>query len=127
MLRVVQGDEPIEESLTRIENFPMITGYGDELLKFQGLKILVDGGVGGRTALLREPYEDDSENYGIITVPEENLQRLVDAANKRGMLCGVHCAGGKAIDIVLDAFAKTNELKPIDGRRFYLIHAYQPN
>jgi hypothetical protein len=127
MLRAIQGEEPVEESVKRIENFPMVTGYGDELLKFQGLKILIDGGIGGRTALLREPYEDDPGNFGILTVPEENLQKLVNAANSRGMLCGIHCAGGKAMDIVLDTFENTNEIKPIDGRRFYLIHAYQPS
>jgi hypothetical protein len=127
MLRAIQGEEPIDESVKRVENFPIITGYGDELLKFQGLKILIDGGIGGRTALLREPYENDPDNYGIQTVPEENLQKLVDAANRRGMLAGIHCAGGKAMDIVLDAFEKTNEIKPIKGRRFYLIHAYQPS
>jgi len=127
MLRAIQGEEPIEQSVKRVENFPMITGYGDELLKFQGLKILIDGGIGGRTALLREPYENDLDNYGIQTVPEENLQKLVDTANMRGMLAGIHCAGGKAMDIVLDAFEKTNEIKPIKGRRFYLIHAYQPS
>ena len=31
------------------------------------------------------------------------------------------------MDIVLDAFEKTNKVKPIKGRRFYLIHAYQPS
>lgn len=127
MLRSIQEGEPIEESVKRVEGFPMITGMGDELLRFQGLKILIDGGVGGRTALLREPYEGTPDNSGILTVPIENLQRLVDAANKRGMLCGIHCAGGKAMDIVLDAYKKTNKVKPIKGRRFYLIHAYQPS
>jgi hypothetical protein len=127
MLRSIQEGEPIEESVKRVENFPMITGMGDELLRFQGLKILIDGGIGGRTALLREPYEGTPDNSGILTVPVENLQKLVDAANRRGMLCGVHCAGGKAMDIVLDAYRKTDKVKPIKGRRFYLIHAYQPS
>jgi len=127
MLRSIQEGEPVEESVKRVENFPMITGMGDELLRFQGLKILIDGGVGGRTALLREPYEGTPDNSGILTVPAENLQKLVDAANRRGMLCGIHCAGGKAMDIVLDAYRKTDKVKPIKGRRFYLIHAYQPS
>lgn len=127
MLRSIQEGEPIEESVKRIENFPMLTGMGDELLRFQGLKILIDGGIGGKTALLREPYEGAPDNVGILTVPVENLQRLVDAANRRGMLAGIHCAGGKAMDIVLEAFRKTDRVKPIKGRRFYLIHAYQPS
>jgi predicted amidohydrolase YtcJ len=127
MLRAIQEGEPIEESVRRVESFPMITWMGDELIRFQGLKILIDGGVGGRTALLREPYEGTPDNVGLLTVPEANLQKLVDAANMRGMLCGVHCAGGRAMDIVLEAYRETDKLKPIKGRRFYLIHAYQPS
>jgi predicted amidohydrolase YtcJ len=127
MLRAINGNEPLEKSLERIDNFPMLSTYGDNLLKFQGLKILIDGGIGGKTALLRESYENETEDYGLLILPVENLQKLIDAANLRGMLCGIHCAGGKAMDIVLDAFEKTNKLKPIKGRRFYLIHAYQPS
>ena len=36
MLRAIQGEETIDESVRRVEGFPMLTGYGDELLKFQG-------------------------------------------------------------------------------------------
>ena len=127
MLRAIDGNEPLESTLGRIKKFPMNTCFGDELLRFQGLKILIDGGIGGRTALLREPYENDPDDYGLLTVPVENLQKMVDAANERGMLCGIHCAGGKAMDIVIDAFKNTNKIKPIKGRGFYLIHAYQPS
>ncbi len=126
MLRAIDGNEPEAKSMQRIENFPMITGYGNDMLRFQGLKILIDGGIGGKTALLREPYENDTRT-GLLTVPIDKLQRLVDAANKRGMLSGIHCCGGKAMDIVIEAFKKTNKVKPIKGRRFYLIHAYQPS
>ena len=126
MLRAIEGNEPEESSLKRIESFPMISGYGNDMLRFQGLRILIDGGIGGKTALLREPYENDTRT-GLWTVPEDKLQRLVDAANKRGMLSGIHCCGGKAMDIVINAFKETNKVKPIKGRRFYLIHAYQPS
>lgn len=126
MLRAVQRGDTLEDSVRRVENFPMITGMGDDLLRFQGVKLFIDGGIGGRTALLREPYEGDPDDYGLLTLPVEHLQILVDAANRRGMLTGIHCAGGKAMDIVLDAYKKTDKVKPIKGRRFYLIHAYQP-
>jgi predicted amidohydrolase YtcJ len=126
MLRGRETGESAEESAVRIMDFPMTTGYGDDLLRFLGLKLLIDGGVGGRTALLREPYEDDPENVGILTMPEEDLQIRVDAGNLAGMMVGVHCAGGKAMDIILNAFEETDKIKPIKGRRFAIIHAYQP-
>jgi predicted amidohydrolase YtcJ len=127
MLAGVEGDEPIEESLRRIKEFPMTTGYGNEMLRFLGLKLLIDGGIGGRTALMREPYEDEPDNYGILTMPEEKLQRLVDAGNMQGMMVGVHGAGGRAMDLILNAFEETDRKRPIKGRRFTLIHAYQPS
>lgn len=126
MLRAIDGNEPEKKSIQRIEHFPMISGYGNNMLRFQGLKILIDGGIGGKTALLREPYENDTR-CGLLTVPETKLQHLVDAANKRGILSGIHCCGGKAMDIVIDTFKKTDKIKPIKERRFYLIHAYQPS
>lgn len=120
-------DETVDESVERITNFPMTTGFGDDLLRFLGLKLLIDGGVGGRTALLREPYEGDPENRGILTMSEEDLQKRVDAGNLTGMMVGVHCAGGGAMDIVLRAFEETDVKRPIKGRRYTLIHAYQPS
>ncbi len=120
-------EESVEESLERIKNFPIVTGYGDDFLKFLGLKLLIDGGIGGCTALLREHYEEEPDNFGILTMSEEDLQKRVDAGNLTGMMVGIHCAGGKAMDIVLKAFEETNNIRPIKGRRFALIHAYQPS
>jgi hypothetical protein len=125
--RLRSSDETVEEGMARISDFPMLTGYGDDLLRFLGLKLLIDGGIGGRTALLREGYEGEPENFGIMTMPEKVLQSLVDAGNLAGMMVGVHCAGGRAMDIVMNAFEKTDKIRLIDGRRFSLIHAYQPN
>jgi hypothetical protein len=119
--------ETVEESAERITDFPMTTGFGDDMVRFLGLKLLIDGGIGGRTALLREPYEDQPDNRGILVMPEEELQVRMDAGNLAGMMIGVHCAGGKAMDIVLNAFEETDKKKPIEGRRFALIHAYQPS
>lgn len=126
MLAGTLADETAEESAERISDFPMVTGYGNDLLRFLGLKLLIDGGIGGRTALLREPYEDDPDNKGILTMPVEDLQKRVDAGNLAGMMVGIHCAGGGAMDIVLNAFEETDRKRPIKGRKFALIHAYQP-
>ncbi|MFP3950839.1 MAG: amidohydrolase [Candidatus Bathyarchaeia archaeon] len=127
MLRAVQGEEDIERSIKRIKGFPLRSGFGNDMLRFQGVKILIDGGIGGRTALLRQPYEGELENKGILTLPVDDLQRLVDAANINGMLTGIHAAGGRAMDIVMDVYEETDKVKPIRGRRFYLIHAYLPS
>ncbi|TRO49059.1 amidohydrolase, partial [Candidatus Bathyarchaeota archaeon] len=126
MLHGKIGDETPDESVNRINDFPITTGYGNDLLRFLGLKLLIDGGIGGRTALLREPYEDQEDNRGILVMPVEDLQRRVDAGNLAGMNIGIHCAGGGAMDVVLNAFEQTNKKRPVKGRRYSIIHAYQP-
>lgn len=127
MLHGSQRNEPLEESLQRIREWPMITGFGNDTLRFLGLKLLVDGGVGGRTAYMREHYEGDPDDRGVSIYTDEKLQALVDEANKRGMLSAIHCAGGAAIDQVLKAYEETDKIKPIKGRRFQIIHVYQPS
>ncbi len=122
----MEGESAVE-SAKRISEFPLTTGFGSDLVRFLGLKLLIDGGIGGRTALLREPYEGQPDNCGILTMPAEDLQRRLDAGNLAGMTVGVHCAGGAAMDIVLKAFEETDKRKPIKGRRFAIIHAYQPS
>ena len=126
MLHGRLSGETGRESADRITDFPIRAGYGDESLRFLGLKLLIDGGIGGRTALLREPYVDEPGNKGVLTMPVDDIQKRVDAANKADMMVGIHCAGGAAIDIVMKVFEETNKIQPIAGRRFCLIHAYQP-
>lgn len=126
MLWGVDGDESLESSLRRIGLFPMATGFGNEMLQFLGLKLVVDGSLGGRSALMREPYENDTSS-GLLIVPEDKLRRLVDAGNMHGMNIGIHCCGGRAMDVALKAYEETDKKKPIRGRRFSLIHAYQPS
>jgi len=127
MLRAPARVKSLEECFEEIRKFPFYTGFGNEMLRVGGLKIAIDGGVGGRTALLREPYANDPENRGILTVPEERLRALVEFANEEGWQVGVHCAGGRAIDITLRAFEAADRKRPIRGRRFTIIHAYLPS
>jgi len=59
-------------------------------------------------------------------VPEERLRALVAYSNRLGWQVGIHCAGGKATDITLDAFEAAHKEKSIKGKRFTIIHAYFP-
>ena len=99
------------------------SGFGDDWLKFAGIKILYDGGMTLRTALMRDAYPDSHDDYhGITQQSPERLKALVSICNRYGWRVGVHVVGDKGVDQVLDAFEAADKEKSIKDRRFVLIH-----
>lgn len=93
---------------------------GTEYLELGAMKIFSDGALGGRTAWLSEPYEDDKNNFGIPIHSVGELEDLVVKARKRGMPVAVHAIGDQAAWSV----AKVLENYPLkNGRRDRIIHA----
>ena len=100
------------------------SGFGDDWLKFAGIKIFYDGGMTLKTALMRDVYPDSHDNYhGIAQQTPERLKQLISICNRYGWRVGVHVVGDLGIDHVLDAFEAADKEKPIRDRRFVLIHA----
>ncbi len=100
------------------------SGFGDDWLKFAGIKIFYDGGMTLKTALMRDVYPDSHDNYhGIAQQTPERLKQLVSICNRYGWRVGVHVVGDLGIDQVLDAFESADKERSIRDRRFVLIHA----
>ncbi|MDD1532858.1 MULTISPECIES: amidohydrolase [unclassified Bradyrhizobium] len=100
------------------------SGFGDDWLKFAGIKIFYDGGMTLKTALMREVYPDSHDNYhGVAQQTPERLKQLVSICNRYDWRVGVHVVGDLGIDQVLDAFEAVDKEKSIRDRRFVLIHA----
>ena len=85
MLAALQKSEPIENSVKRINEFPMLSGFGDELLKFQGLKILIDGGIGVTYLLMwillalfsRGASRDKEARVKILIIDDSQVMRRI--------------------------------------------------
>ena len=100
------------------------SGFGDDWLKFAGIKIFYDGGMTLKTALTRDVYPDSHDDYhGIAQQTPERLKQLVSICNRYNWRVGVHVVGDLGIDHVLDAFEAADKEKSIRDRRFILIHA----
>ncbi len=99
------------------------SGFGDDWLKFAGIKIFYDGGMTLKTALTRDVYPDSHDGYhGIAQQTPERLKQLVSICNRYNWRVGVHAVGDLGIDHVLDAFEAADREKSIRDRRFILIH-----
>lgn len=84
------------------------------------MKIFADGSIGGRTALLSKPYNDDPSTVGVAIHSNEELKRLVSIARKHGEAVAVHVIGDLGMEKALDAI----EAHPVPkGKRDRLIHS----
>lgn len=63
--------------------------------------------LGARTAAMNEPYEDSPGNTGIITFSQEELDDLFAFFDRHQMQAAVHCIGDRAMDMVIEAAAKS--------------------
>ncbi|MDL4841341.1 amidohydrolase [Aquibacillus rhizosphaerae] len=96
----------------------------NEYIELGAMKIFSDGALGGRTAWLSEPYEDDRDNYGIPIHSIEVLEDLVKKARLHGLPIAVHAIGDQAAWTV----AKLIQKYPLNnGRRDRIIHAQVMN
>ena len=68
------------------------------------LKMFADGSLGGKTALMSQPYLNTT-TYGESTIEQAHLEAMVKKANQRGMQVVVHAIGDQAIDNVAQAYA----------------------
>lgn len=82
------------------------TGMGTDFNKFGPLKLFVDGSLGARTALMRQPYHDAPETKGIATLTNEQIDTLVGMAVKNDCSVAIHAIGDGAIENVLNAYDK---------------------
>jgi predicted amidohydrolase YtcJ len=98
------------------------SGFGDEWLRFAGVKFALDGGMTLRTANTRESYPDDASYFGQAYMTPEVFAKLVEISDRNGWRVGVHVVGDKAVDVALDAFDTLDRERPIRSKRFVLIH-----
>lgn len=111
------------DALERFISLGYNTGWGDEWFRIGPLKIISDGSLGSRTALLREPYTDAPNVCGISTHSKEALDALVLRAHCAGMQIAAHAIGDAAADRVLDAIERAQMLCPRNDVRHGIVHA----
>ena len=91
------------------------------------MKLLQDGSLGAHTAALNEPYEGDEGNCGISIYTQEELDDLLEFFDQHEMQAAVHCIGDRAMDMVIEAIAKSPYRKENPKNRHGIVHAQVTN
>jgi predicted amidohydrolase YtcJ len=100
---LVQGYAPIYEDLKRAG---IRGGIGDEWLRIGGAKWLVDGSAQERTMRMSTPYVGRPDDYGILTMTQDEVDHVADDADRHNFQPGIHANGDVAIDMVLKAYER---------------------
>lgn len=78
MVRLELREISDDEAIAYLRHIGPRNGFGTDYLKMGAIKITMDGGVGGRTALMRTPYiTDKPNNFGIQSLAQDRLRKII--------------------------------------------------
>lgn len=104
---------PTAEDLEEFFRMGLYPGWREGNFIIGPVKIVSDGSLGARTALLSQPYRDDlSAGVGMASISREEMEAQVLAAHRHGMGAVIHAIGDGALDLALDAIQKAREAFP---------------
>lgn len=92
-----------------------------EKLTVRSVKAYLDGALGSRGALLKNPYSDENKSKGLTITTKEELFDLANKLSSKGFQLNTHAIGDKANEIVLDVYNYI--LKDIEDPRWRVEHA----
>ena len=89
-----------------------IVAYGNDRLDIAAVKLYTDGALGSRGAAMIQPYSDDPENRGLPFWTQDELDAMVEKANRMGFQVAIHAIGDLGNRMALDAFERVQDGKP---------------
>jgi hypothetical protein len=104
------------------------------MLRYVGLKFMLDGGVEG--ARLREPYrivpgeQPHPDYHGLLMLPPGGEDEFVDAlvaCAEAGLQVQTHGVGDEAIDVIIRAYARANDRIAFRDLNWVLMHVFLPS
>ena len=98
------------------------TGQGDSLYRTGPVKIIGDGALGARTALLSRPYADAPGVTGLPLYSRETLAAMIGYAHAHGLQTATHAIGDACLDWVLDALEAAMAAHPRPDCRHGIVH-----
>lgn len=120
-IRIISYAAEIDNMIAIAGPAPSPWLYNDHL-KLAGVKLYVDGALGSRGALLKQPYADMPGETGLAMLTSAQLKNKMSRAAMDGFQTAVHAIGDKANDEVLSAIEELRETYKGD-RRWRVEHA----
>jgi predicted amidohydrolase YtcJ len=97
-------------------------GLGDNFLTIRSIKIIFDGALGSRGALLFEPYSDSPDTTGLQLIKENKAYSIIKKSLEKGFQVCIHAIGDKANHMVLGLYQKALKENPVKDHRLRIEH-----
>ena len=98
------------------------SGFGDEVLRIGAVKFSADGSASERTMRMSTPFEGRPDDYGILTMSQEEIHEAVENAHRNDFQIGIHANGDVTIEMVLKAYERVQRLWPRNDPRHRIEH-----
>ena len=118
-----QEKPPLKGDLAAYFRKHKIEQYGNYFLSVRSIKLFFDGALGSRGAAFFQPYNDDSQNIGLLRITPQYITEVAKAALKAGMGVNTHCIGIRGNRLCLDAYETALKEIPFNDHRFRIEHA----
>ncbi|WDI30076.1 amidohydrolase [Hyphococcus flavus] len=82
------------------------SGDGGHMVRIDAVKHSADGSASERTMRMSTPFEGRPDDFGILTMTQEEIDAAVDDAVAHGFRIGIHANGDVTIDMVLKAYER---------------------
>jgi predicted amidohydrolase YtcJ len=115
---MVQGEELYRD----LKTAGLYSGFGDEWLRVAGVKFVADGSASERTMAMSTPYVGRPDDYGILTMTQEEVDAAVEDAHRNRFQIGIHANGDVAIDRVLNSYERVQQIAPRPDPRHRIEH-----
>jgi predicted amidohydrolase YtcJ len=120
------GLRSAEAARKAIASWGVSQGEGDDWVKVDGVKLIVDGGFeGGHLSKpYLEPYGQGGKFTGVTVSPPDAYTDVVRELNHAGWHVITHAVGDAGLDEVLDAYSAADKDSSIKGKRWSVEHAF---
>lgn len=95
-----------KELFTGMKMAGLRSGFGDEVIRIGAVKYTADGSASERTMRMSTPFAGRPDDYGILTMDQQQIDAAVDDALANGFRIGIHANGDVTIGMVLDAYER---------------------
>lgn len=111
--KAISGPSPDADSL--IKAGASIGEFGGRLT-VRAIKVVADGALGSRGALLLDPYSDDPATKGLLTTDTAAFRSMLVTALERGIQVETHAIGDRANRLTLDLYEYAQNQVSADKR-----------
>jgi hypothetical protein len=91
-------------------------------LRIGPVKYGADGSASERTMRMSTPYVGRPDDYGILTMTQEEIHEAVEDAHRNDWRIGIHANGDVTIDMVLQAYERVQQQWPKPDMRHRIEH-----